>query len=311
MKRIISFILAIVGLLTAPVAFAQSSTKQPFTQSSYYAVDYGQWAIRGQSPNLFQFSPGGLCAASASGSNFFPFATNAPVLITDATPANSEVVTIANPTNGSSTCGFTASPSNSHTSFQVSSGTGGLQESLNALAVIGGQTTIVPAKIVLDRNWYVLASSVPGTTAAAILAASKGNAHAFLSDETTSPATNYVWTGTTYSSTAATWVNTAPTAAAGAGAGTSPTISNSGTALAGTVSLTSGTATTTGALFTLTWISTQFQYAPTCTVVSSGTNSYTTFTIATTHPSGGLLTATVATTAPIASTAYKFTYNCK
>lgn len=310
MKHRILSILALVGLLTAPAAFAQSSTHSPFQQPEYYAVDYGQWAIKSQSANTYLFSPQGLCVASAAGSQFFPFATNAPVLINDATPANSEVVTPSAVTNASSQCGFTASPSNNHFSFQVVSGTAGLQEALNALA---SPATAYPAKINIDRNWYVEANSVAGTSGATIIAAAKGNAHAFLADITTVPVTNYVWTGTAYSSTSAAWVNVAPTAAAGTAAGTSPTISDAGTALATTVSLTSGTATTTGSLFTVTWGSGHgFTYAPTgCTVTSNGPNSFTAFTIAVTGTTTPVLTVT-ATSAPTVSTAYKFSVTgCK
>jgi hypothetical protein len=309
MKRIKSLILAIVGLLTAPVAFAQSSTKIPFTQTDYYAVDYGQWQIKNQSANTYLFSPVGLCVASASGTQFFPFATNAPVLINDVNQANSEVVTPSTATNNSAQCGFSATTSNSHTSFLIQSGTAGLQESLNALAVIGGKTTAYPAKIILDRNWFTAANSIPGTSGNTILGAAKGNAHAFVVDNTTAGQTLYVWSGTAY--TAGTWVNTVPTAAAGAAAGTSPTVgATAGTALTTTQVLTTGTATTTGTLFTLTWASTaQFLYSPTCSVTSIGTNSFTAFTVATTHPSGALLTVT-ATTAPTASTAYKFQVSC-
>jgi len=308
MKRRILSILALVGMLTAPAAFAQSSTHSPFQQPQYFAVDYGQWSIQGQSPNTYLFSPGGLCNGSASGSQFFTFATNAPVLISDATPSNSEVVTPSSVTNTGSQCGFSASPANNHYSFQVKSGTAGLQESLNALAVT---TTAYPATIVLDRNWFTQAGSVPGTTPSAIIGAAKGNTHALLEDVTTAGPTFYVWNGTAYSSSTGTWVNTKPTATAGAGAGTSPTISDAGTALVGSVALTAGTATTTGTLFTLAWTSSQFHAAPTgCTVKSTGANVYSTFTSATSFSSTALLTVTVATTPPTASTAYAFSYNC-
>ena len=308
MKRKILSLLGLIGLLTAPAAFAQSTTHSPYQQSVYYAADYGQWAIQSQTANTYLFSPQGLCTASASGTQFFPFNTNAPVYIVDATPANSEVVTPGTVTNNSAQCGFTASPSNSHTSFQVKSGTAGLQEAINVLAV---PTTAYPALIVLDRNWYTVANSIVGKTGLGIIGATTGNTHALLQDITTASPLYYVFNGTTY--VAGTWSNVAPTAAAGAGAGTSPTITDSGTALVGTVSLTSGTATTTGTLFTLAWAtSAQFLAAPTgCTVKSIGTNPYTTFTTATSFGSShATLTVTVATTAPVASTAYKFSYSC-
>lgn len=311
MKRITSIILAIAGLLSAPAAsFAQSSTHTPFTLTEYYAVDYAQWGIKSQSANTYLFSPGGLCLATASGTQFFPFATNAPILISDATPSNSEVVTPSSVTNIQSQCGFSASPTNTHTSFQIASGTAGLQEALNALAVLGGKTTGYPAKIDLDRNWFAYAASIPGTTPTAILAAAKGNAHAIVVDQTTAGSTSYVWSGTAY--TSGTWVNTVPTAAAGSAAGTSPTVGTpTGTALSFTQPLTTGTATTTGTLFTETFASSsQFLYIPTCSVVSTGANSFTAFTVAVTRPSTSAIVTVTATAAPAVSTAYKFTVNC-
>lgn len=303
-----ALILGAVGLLTAPAASAQSSTKSPFQQPVYYAIDYGQWAIASQQANTYLFSPQGLCTASASGGQFFPFATNAPVLIVDATPANTDVVTPSTVTNAASQCGFTASPSHSHYSFQIKSGTAGLQESLNALA---SPTTAYPATINLDRNWFATAASIPGTTPLTIIGAAAGNGHAFLVDITSGAPIYYVWNGTAYAS--GTWTNGKPTAAAGAAAGTSPTISDAGTALATTVSLAAGTSTTTGTLFTLTWGTGKgFTYAPSgCTVTSNGTNSFTTFTSAISGTSTPVLTVT-ATSAPTASTAYSFVVSgCK
>lgn len=301
-------ILALVLLGIAPAVHAQSSTHTPYTQSDYYAVDYGQWGIKSQQANTYLFSPIGLCQANASGTSFFPFATNAPVLIADATAANSEVVTPTSVTNASNQCGFAAAPANNHFSFQIVSGTGGLQETLNALAV-NQKTTALPARIILDRNWYGIAGAIPGSSSATILAAAKGNAHAFLTDTTTAGNTNYVWNGTAYA--VGTWVNTKPTPAAGAAAGTGATITDAATALAPTVALTTGTATTTGTLFTLTYATTsQFQYAPTCTVATTGPNSFTAFTTATTFAGGAATVTVTATAAPLASVAYKFAVNC-
>lgn len=307
MKYRILSLLALVGLLTAPVAFAQSSTHTPYQQSVYYAADYGQWGIKSQSANTYLFSPGGLCTASASGSQFFPFATNAPVEILDATPANSEVVTPSSVTNSGSQCGFSASPANNHYSFQIVSGTAGLQESLNALAV---PTTPYPATIILDRNWLSAAGNVIGATPSGIISAAKGNTHAFLEDITSAGPSFYVWNGTAYVS--GTWSNAVPTAAAGAAAGTSPTVATAaGTALSPIQSITTGTATTTGTLFTETWATTaQFLAAPTCTVKSIGTNSFTAFTVATTFTSSHAVLTVTATSAPAASTAYKFAASC-
>ena len=186
-------ILGLVGLLTAPAAFAQNT---PFTLPQYYATNYNQWQIVGQSANTYLFSPGGLCNATASGAQFYVFNTNAPVLIVDATPANTEVVTSSTVTNTGSQCGFTASPANNHYSFRIQSGTGGLQEALNALS--NGPSTTYPGLLIIDRNWYNAANVIPGTTPAAIIAAVTGTSATIILDNTTAPATYYVWGGSSY-----------------------------------------------------------------------------------------------------------------
>jgi hypothetical protein len=299
--------LALVGLLTAPVAFAQTAVT-PFNQPFYFASSFNTYSIPSQLPNTFQFAGRSICTESAQGLPFFAFNTNAPVYVQDQTSANSEVLTPSAVINTAGSCGIAISPTNQHRTFWLRSGTGGLQEALNTLQ--GG--TQYPALVILDRNFWAGAAAVPGTTPSAIIAAAKGNATVMLEDITTAPATFYV-AGSTSSYVTGTWTNVKPTAAAGAGAGTAPTISDAGTAGNGVVSLTSGTATTTGTLFTLTWPTTgNFLYAPSCTVNSVGTNSYTTFTKATTFAaSAATLTVTVATTAPVASTAYKFAYSCQ
>lgn len=194
MKKVISLILGLVGLLTAPAAYAQNATT-PFSQSQYLASAYNQWQIKSQSANTYLFSPQGLCVATASGTQFFPFNTNAPVLIVDATPANTEVVTPSTVTNASNQCGFTASPANNHYSFQVRSGTAGLQEALNAL----NNTNIShPALLILDRNWWTSTGALPGKTGTGLISAATGSYGVILEDITTAPATYYTWNGTGY-----------------------------------------------------------------------------------------------------------------
>jgi hypothetical protein len=200
LRNIVS-ILGLVGLLTAPAAFAQNATRTPFTQTQYYASDFANWAIRGQSANTYLFSPGGLCNATADGIAFYVFNTNAPVAIIDATPANSEIVTPATVTNTGSQCGFTASPANNHYSFQVISGTAGLQEAINALSI---SPTLYPALIVLDRNFFTIAASLPGgKTGGSIVGAVTGSYGIILEDVSTAPAKYFGWNGTQYVSVAA------------------------------------------------------------------------------------------------------------
>ena len=311
MRKLLSITAALILAAIGAVGFAQGN--QSYQQRWFWASDFGQWSIKSQTPNTYVWSPGTICFSPANGSatSFNAFNTNAPTLIVDATPANSEVVTPSAVTQTASTCSITVTPSNQHYSFQMVSGTGGLQENLNAIA----PTAPAPSIVWLDRNWYGLANQIPSTTPAAIIAAAKGGVSAILVDNTTAPFTNYVWQGTAYAS--GTWVNTKPAVAAGAAAGTSPTISDAGSALTGTVALTEGSAPTTGTLFTLTYglntspTTSQFNYAPACTVVNTGTSASPALTVATTYPSSthALVTVSVAV-APTAAQVMAFQFAC-
>lgn len=308
--------LLVVALIFAACAAGFAQSNQTYPTREFYASDFGQWSLQGQTPNVYQWSPGSLCLTAANGtaSQFQPFATNAPVLIADVVASSSEVVTPSAVSNTASFCTITVAPSNQHFSFQVRSGTGGLQEGLNQTKDRGAY----PALMKLDRNFWALANAVPGTSGNTIVGAAKGDATVMLEDITTAPEQMYVWTGSAYSATAAFWQNTAPTIAAGAAAGTSPTVANiaTSTALVGQANVTSGTATTTGTLFTETWPTNagtvgSFQYAPTCTVTSIGVNSFTAFTIATTFTASHAVLTVTATSAPAVSTPYQFSINCK
>jgi hypothetical protein len=302
-----SLIVALVALVAIGAAPASAQGNQTFQQRWYYASDFGQWSVRGQQANTFQWSPGTVCNVSANGSatSFFAFNTNAPVLVVDATAANNEVLTPSAVTTTSSFCSITITPNNQHYSFSVTSGTGGLQEALNSISAVQA----APALVWLDRNWYALANQVPSATPASIIGAAKGGVSAILVDNTTAPFTNYVWAGTAYAS--GTWVNTVPAVAAGAAAGTSPTIAVAGAALSGTVSLTEGSAPTTGTLFTLTYAtSAQFQYQPVCTVVNIGANTSPALTVTPTYGSSHALVTVSVAAAPTAALAYKFQFAC-
>lgn len=301
-KRILMLLLTIAGYTCAP---AQTTYVSNATVSAFA---YGQWSLAGQGPNTYSFTPTTLCSVPSLGGMRFPAfsafgASNAPVFINDTgTPANSEVVI----PSAIFSCGVTISPAHSHTTFSLNSGTAGLQDTLNVVATAA---TAYPIDVLIDRNWYAQAVTIPGTTPAAMIAAAKGATAAYLEDVTTAPHTFYVWNGTNY--TVGTWTNALPTVTAGAAAGTAPAISNKGTAGVGTVQLTSGTATTTGTLFTEDWPTTgSFQYAPTCTVTSIGT-PFTTFTVASTFASSHATLTVTATSAPAVSTVYLFSFSCK
>ena len=313
MKRIltgITVLLAVVCLLVVP-SYGQTANT-PFPTAAFYASAFGVWSINGQSPNTYTFQGRNICTQSAQNTVFFPFATNAPVYIADQTTANSEVVTPSAIVNTAGSCGVTIAPSNPHYTFALRSGTGGLQEAINA---VHGSAS-APAFILLDRNWYVFAANVPGKTPQSILAAAVNGSGVVLQDITTAPNTFYQWNGSAfYAAAGVTGGAVNPTPAAGVAAGTGPTIAlaSGSNANIGIVKLTTGTTSTTGTILTLTWpTSGSFTYAPSCTFTSVGANAYLTGTTAVAYTSShAVLTFTEATAPTADSTAYQFKYVCQ
>ena len=90
-------------------------------------------------------------------------------------------------------CSIVIAPVNEHQSFYITSGTGGLQEALNANMGNPAANTII-----LSNQWYVQG----GTTA--IIGQVRGSTSIGLVDVTTTPYTAYVWNGTQYVATGGT-----------------------------------------------------------------------------------------------------------
>lgn len=305
MKNALRSTLLLALAACIPLAHAQNFTT-PTTQPWYFAKDFA-YQVPSQAANTYQWVPASVCRGNANGIGFFPFAVGTKVLIIDQTPASNEVVNVSAISNTGARCQISIAPSNNHYSFQIVSGTAGLQESVNVLQ----GAVAYPALVILDRLWYTQAAAVPGTTPAAIIGALAGNGSVIVEDVTTAPATFYV-PGSTSTYVAGTWTNVKATAAAGAAAGTAPTISNTGTAGLETVNLTEGTAPTTGVLFTLTWPTTgSFLYAPVCTVTSTGANAAPAFTFATSFASSAAKLTVSVSVAPVAGRAYQFQTSCK
>ena len=301
-------------------AFAQGPSSYPPTW--VYARAYGAWNLVGQQANTFTFN-GQVCNSTpynnGQSASFFDFSGSQgsttvynPVYILDASASLSEIVTPTSTTNTSATCGFAGSAANSHTSFNLLSGTGGLQE-----AVTAQFQAPLPMQVVLDPFWYNTVFSYPINTTTpltpeSIIKAVTGSSNVTIVDTTSSPYTFWRWSGTAYAAVSLTGGTTLPTYAAGAAAGTSPTLAHSGDANTYIASLTAGSATTTGTLFTLTWpTSASFTYAPSCRVWSTGTNAFTAFTTATTYSASAAVLTVTATSAPTAATAYKFAVVCE
>lgn len=205
MRRIVASIAFLLAFLTPVFAVAQgftTATAPPWV----FADNFGRWVLQGQAANTYTFNASGVSPCQITklnfgdSSTFYAFSNAvalAPVFIQDNNQANSEVVTPGSflaPTQSS--CGPALSPANTHITFSLQSGTGGLQEALNNE---GASTTGLPHLIILSREWYKLISGIAGNNAtlaqstqpALIIAAASCTQGAFVEDITTAPATLY------------------------------------------------------------------------------------------------------------------------
>lgn len=302
-------VLSMVSLLVAIFTGLATAQQAPTQTRQYYASDYN-YSILSQQANVYTFFPYGTCLQVGTGGQFFPFATNAPIRLVDATAANSETVTPSAIIQTSSNCGVTISPGNQHFSFKIVSATGGLQEALNQFSSSLAQ----PVPLFLDRNWYQNISGVSGT-ASSVINSAAGSSGVYLVDMTQNPWAYYTWNGTKYIATSGNVGGAAtPAVAATAGSGTGPTITAFGNGSVIWVNDTTGTSTATGTIFTLTFANTpaSFGYAPVCTITNVGsTVPAGTLSVAAPFASSHVtLTASIATTALVASTAYQFKVVC-
>lgn len=289
-KFLASLVVSLLALLTPVLATAQGFVPAG-APPVVYADNYGRWVIQGRQANtyVFHFSDPSPCQITqlnfGDSSTFYAFSNSvalASVFIQDNNSANSEVVTpgsFLTPTQGA--CGPALAPANSHITFSLQSGTGGLQEAINAR---GGATKPYLTTIILSPEWYKLIAGISGSNAtlsnsitpAGVIFGATCSSKVGLVDVTTNPYSYYSCNPTTGKFVVAASNQTAPTVAAGAGAGTAPTIALVGNGSSGTVTLTTGSAVPASAstIFTLTWpavASGGFAYAPNCTITSVGT----------------------------------------
>ena len=155
------------------------------------ASQYGEWKV----PSIgigFTFDPAS-CQLSAGGKNFAAFSNGTPIKVVDENPALTEVsnATVYAHVDSSSCSVSLGGLAYGHTSFYLTSGTGGLQEALsNGIQRAGGSNTVI-----LNAEWYALvAPSNPAT----VIASVQGSTILGLVDVTTTPYTNYSWNGTQY-----------------------------------------------------------------------------------------------------------------
>jgi hypothetical protein len=290
--------------LAASMAGAQTVTHQ------IVASQFSQWRIAGTAAlttganAVVPFSP---CAVSAGGTNFQAVTNGVALKIVDpANPSVDEVVTPSSVVVSPGNCTASITTVNAHPlPYYFISGTQGLQEAIDANA-LSGQSNVV----ILDRLFHQLG----GGAITAYSAAGKGNLS--LLDVTVSPYASFRWNGSNYAGNYTSPQGTVlPTLAAAAAAGTSPTVSNVPGSLVNLLqaSVTTGTSTTAGALFTETYPATgSFTSAANCTVQSVGASTPPAFTVADTYNGSNeaLLTVSVAS-APAASTTYLFNITCQ
>jgi hypothetical protein len=316
MKRIGIFALA--GLVLAPLL----ATAQNLPAKLYWAEQYNNWTQISQQANTYTFN--GTCrntpATDGTAPSYFVYGNPVtsvfyPVLILDASPSVSEIVTPTALSTVSGACGFSASTVNQHISFTLSSGTAGLQDAVGSLSLTA--TTQQPAVVALDRYWYGLVAALPPTptvqSASTIIANLKGAQSVMIVDTTTAPWTYYAWNGTNY--TLAQFSLVAPTLAEGAGAGTGPTATIKGNAQYGTITLTTGTTPTASAtIFTLTWPALSaggFSYAPFCSITSIGTKQYTGTNASVAGPPAVDTYTATATALTASVSGYEWNYSCR
>ena len=316
MRKALATLFSVLLLLAGSAL--PSAAQGNYAPAIVWAEQFNNWTFLSQGANQFTFAQTNCMSyplVNAVGA-YFVFGNGGtygyyPVLISDSNPSNSEVVTPTATSQASGSCGFTASPANAHISFTVSSGTAGLQDAVGTIASSGQ-----PGVVGIDRTYYNLVGALPGSkTVGGEIYGLKGSSRVLVVDTTTAPWTYYGWNGAHYFANG----GGAPSIAAGAALGTGPTgLTLSGNGAQGVISVTTGTSTATGTLFTLTFLSgttsTGFNHSPTCTIASVGA----------TAPSGTLAAGsvggsssagyqqpfTIATTALTASTFYSFSYSC-
>jgi hypothetical protein len=287
-------------IVIALLCLTSAAGAQTITKAGL-ATQFNQWRSYG-SVNLIAGANANVtvspCQVQGGGpTQFSPFTASTPIKIVD--PNNPSIDETITPTSVVS-CTATLTTTNAHpTPWYIISGSGGLGEAINNTAQSGLLNSVI-----IDAPWHA-----NGFGASTIYALVAGSTSITLEDATINPKATYRWSGTHYVPSLALFGVASPTPAAGAAAGTAPTISNnagsSGNLM--TLNLTTGTATTTGTLFTETVAT-----APplsgnmNCVLQNVGANVPPAISISSAL---GVLTATVAVAPPI-STPYIINLTC-
>ena len=150
------------------------------------ATQYAQWRVPSYSPNSYSFPPT-VCNVSLGKQSVAPiFATNAPIKIIDPDPSMTETVTPAGVMYNQQACAINIAPTHQHSSFNLVSGTCGLQESINAQQ---GAPTVV---IITPDFTTPLGCSTSTITSA------QGSTAVSILDERNAVIVPYIWNGSAY-----------------------------------------------------------------------------------------------------------------
>jgi hypothetical protein len=170
-------------LLFLLISLARYSHAQNI-EGQIVASQFGEFKVQNEG-NGFAFAPAN-CNISGGGKNFPAFTTGSPVKIVDTNPAQIETVTPIGASITGSYCAVSLPAHYAHTSFYLTSGTGGMQEAItNSKVLAGGPNTIL-----LNAEWYQLVSPQNPAT---VIASVTGGSGFGLVDVTTTPYSYYQW----------------------------------------------------------------------------------------------------------------------
>jgi hypothetical protein len=130
MKKLLFTILAVVCSL------ATATAQAPSVGGRILVMRYGAYKLQsgsgftGTGAQTVTFPGSQYCQVAVGQNTIIPIATTIPLKIVDATSANTETVTPSSVSVSAGVCSFTATFNNAHSSFYVTSGTGGLQEAM-------------------------------------------------------------------------------------------------------------------------------------------------------------------------------------
>ena len=158
-----------------------------------YAGDFGKWSLpEGTSPTngMIQWQAT-QCTVPSLGFTFVAPKVGRPLLIRDSNPALSETVIPTSVIINNSSCTVAATMAHTHYTYEVYSGTGGLQEAIDyELSQSAG------ALVALTTDWTVNGGQT------SMLSAATGATGASVIDERTSCFKAYNWNGSAYAQTA-------------------------------------------------------------------------------------------------------------